>query len=213
VGTGTAATNSPSIDKIYPEKRYMKGNVMVISNLANTIKNNATPQQLIALARNLKYIVDDLYPYGPESMNTLGCGQYEPPVPPVPPVPVPVGAVGEEGPVTVEVEPPVGLVPVVGGVLHIAVVEKKINPLQYITLTLDIPSTNKGQTNMSNQEESVGGVPHHSTLQQIDPLEARGYHTYSGGSVYIANGLLQPKTQPQDANGAVGSMPDTSDQT
>ncbi len=66
---------------------------------------------------------------------------------------------------------------------------------------------------MSNAEESVGGVPHHSTLQQIDPLEARGYHTYSGASLYIANGLLQPKTQPQDSNPAVGSMPDPSSQT
>ena len=66
---------------------------------------------------------------------------------------------------------------------------------------------------MSNPEETVGGVPHHSTLEQIDPLEARGYHTYSGASLYIANNLLQPKTQPQDSNPLVGSMPDTSDQT
>jgi hypothetical protein len=38
--------NSPSLDKITPELGYVKGNVRVISHKANTIKNNATVEEL-----------------------------------------------------------------------------------------------------------------------------------------------------------------------
>jgi hypothetical protein len=37
---------SPSIDKIDPAKGYVRGNVQVISMLANAMKRNATPAQL-----------------------------------------------------------------------------------------------------------------------------------------------------------------------
>lgn len=40
----------PSLDRIDPKKGYVKGNVVVISNRANTIKNNATSSELQALA-------------------------------------------------------------------------------------------------------------------------------------------------------------------
>jgi hypothetical protein len=46
--------NSPSLDKIIPEKGYIKGNVWVISNRANTLKNDATLQELELLVENLK---------------------------------------------------------------------------------------------------------------------------------------------------------------
>ena len=46
--------NSPSIDKIIPEKGYIKGNVWVISNRANTLKNDASLQELELLVENLK---------------------------------------------------------------------------------------------------------------------------------------------------------------
>lgn len=41
---------SPSLDRIKPELGYVPGNVIVVSNRANRIKNDATPQELYALA-------------------------------------------------------------------------------------------------------------------------------------------------------------------
>jgi hypothetical protein len=41
--------SSPSLDRIYPDKGYVKGNVQVISNLANRIKTNATFAQLVMM--------------------------------------------------------------------------------------------------------------------------------------------------------------------
>lgn len=38
--------NSPSLDKIDPSKGYVKGNVIVVSGLANRIKTNATLEQI-----------------------------------------------------------------------------------------------------------------------------------------------------------------------
>jgi hypothetical protein len=43
--------NSPSLDKIYPDKGYVKGNVQVISDLANRMKQNATFAQMVMLGK------------------------------------------------------------------------------------------------------------------------------------------------------------------
>jgi len=46
-GNGRGALpNSPSLDRIDPERGYVKGNVWIISHRANTIKNNATHEEL-----------------------------------------------------------------------------------------------------------------------------------------------------------------------
>jgi hypothetical protein len=51
VGRGSdGRRNSPSLDRIIPAKGYTKGNVQVISGRANTIKNDATPRELAAIA-------------------------------------------------------------------------------------------------------------------------------------------------------------------
>lgn len=41
---------SPSVDRIIPELGYVKGNVIVISHMANAIKQNATPEQIRKVA-------------------------------------------------------------------------------------------------------------------------------------------------------------------
>ena len=47
---GHPSANSPSLDRIVPKDGYVPENVIVVSHFANAIKNNATPQQLKAVA-------------------------------------------------------------------------------------------------------------------------------------------------------------------
>ncbi len=50
-GSGKGSAASPSLDKIVPMRGYVRGNVQVISRLANTMKNCANPAQLKAFAK------------------------------------------------------------------------------------------------------------------------------------------------------------------
>jgi len=50
VGAGGCTPNSPSLDRIDPRHGYVRGNVVVLSHRANTIKNDATPEELRRVA-------------------------------------------------------------------------------------------------------------------------------------------------------------------
>ena len=47
---------SPSIDRLIPTKGYIKGNILICSMRANTIKNNASIDELMTLTDNLHNI-------------------------------------------------------------------------------------------------------------------------------------------------------------
>jgi hypothetical protein len=43
--------NSPSLDRIIPARGYIPNNVVVVSELANRIKTNATPEQILRVGK------------------------------------------------------------------------------------------------------------------------------------------------------------------
>jgi thymidylate synthase ThyX len=65
VSRGGIFDDTPTFDKIYPDKGYVKGNVRVISDLANRMKSSATPEQLETFARATLL----------EWKGEVGCGQ------------------------------------------------------------------------------------------------------------------------------------------
>jgi len=54
IGSGIATGNSPSIDRINSNFGYVKGNIQIISNRANTIKSNATLDELKAVVAHME---------------------------------------------------------------------------------------------------------------------------------------------------------------
>ena len=59
-GQRYSTADSPSLDKIRPELGYVPGNVAVISHKANTIKSNATVEDLEAVVAWLKKTLNPL---------------------------------------------------------------------------------------------------------------------------------------------------------
>ena len=57
-GDSKVQENSPTLDRIDSSKGYVKGNVWVISYKANTIKSNATPDELLRIATRLVELVE-----------------------------------------------------------------------------------------------------------------------------------------------------------
>lgn len=51
VGCRGGKPNSPSLDRIDPSKGYVKDNIIVVSNKANNIKSNATPEEIIQVGK------------------------------------------------------------------------------------------------------------------------------------------------------------------
>ena len=52
--------NTPSLDRIKPDKGYVKGNVVFISDFANTIKNTATSVEIQAVATWLQQTEEEI---------------------------------------------------------------------------------------------------------------------------------------------------------
>lgn len=55
-GVSCAHAASPSIDRLIPAIGYVKGNVWVISHRANSLKNNATSDELFKVAQAVRLI-------------------------------------------------------------------------------------------------------------------------------------------------------------
>ena len=49
--------NSPSLDRIIPDKGYVRGNVAIISMKANTMKSNASVDEIITLSRRIRPLI------------------------------------------------------------------------------------------------------------------------------------------------------------
>lgn len=50
--------NSPSIDRIIPALGYTKGNIIIVSKLANSIKQNASPEEIIKVGEFYQRLED-----------------------------------------------------------------------------------------------------------------------------------------------------------
>lgn len=53
-GIGKPLPNSPSLDKIIPSLGYVEGNIQIISHRANTIKSDASVEEILAVANYVK---------------------------------------------------------------------------------------------------------------------------------------------------------------
>ena len=56
---GAIGDSSPTLDRLLPHLGYTKGNVKVISSLANRIKTNATSAQIYAVAEYVRIIEEE----------------------------------------------------------------------------------------------------------------------------------------------------------
>ena len=55
---GPRDKSTPSLDRVIPELGYVKGNVRIISNLANMMKSYASAQELLTFSKNINKYMD-----------------------------------------------------------------------------------------------------------------------------------------------------------
>jgi hypothetical protein len=58
-GKRTVQLNSPTLDRIIPEKGYVKGNIQVISHKANMMKNCGSLEEMIKLGEFAKKLLEE----------------------------------------------------------------------------------------------------------------------------------------------------------
>ena len=56
----TKSYSSPNLDRIVPDKGYVKGNIQIVCGLANKIMSNATPNQVIQVGQYFKKVTEEL---------------------------------------------------------------------------------------------------------------------------------------------------------
>jgi len=59
VSDNTAGPNSPTIDRIIPSLGYTPDNIVVVSQKANTIKSNATIQEILSVVAFYTRVIED----------------------------------------------------------------------------------------------------------------------------------------------------------
>lgn len=55
--------DSPSVDRVNPAQGYIKGNIEIVSDKANRMKNNATPNELVVFAKEILARYADVIKY------------------------------------------------------------------------------------------------------------------------------------------------------
>ncbi len=53
-------STSPSVDRIVPEKGYVPGNIIIVSNKANLIKSYATPDEVLKVGTFYKKLLEEM---------------------------------------------------------------------------------------------------------------------------------------------------------
>lgn len=70
-GKGVSQPNSPSIDRLIPERGYVRGNIIIVSRLANQVRSNATPDQILKVGSFYRALFQRFNEMGTVDMDAL----------------------------------------------------------------------------------------------------------------------------------------------